>query len=127
MKNGRVQVVMFTGHRDATCDEAWLLGASISHPDAIWLHGGALGFDRQVEAYAREHDILTLSVPPDYKNYPGKMAPLVRNVRMLDCADGVMACYDGRLTGGTAQVVREAKCRGIPVWIIPPIGKANVA
>ncbi len=39
--------ISFTGHRDKQCDEADLSALWKEFPGAVWVTGGAIGFDRQ--------------------------------------------------------------------------------
>jgi len=114
------RIVVFSGHRNVTTHEHELLAVELRAPGAIWLHGGARGFDAQVAAYAEERDILTLAIKPDYENYPPKQAPMVRNYRMLELADMVVLCYDDRPNGGTAYVFRQAAKRKLPILRVTP-------
>jgi len=115
------RIVMFSGHRDRVCNEVDLFDVDLRAPGAIWIHGGAKGFDSQVDTYARQHDIPVLAFPPDYKNYPPQDAPLVRNYRMLELADLVVLCYDDRPTGGTAYVFTHAMARKLPIHRVEPL------
>jgi len=96
---------MFTGHRDKFCDKSQF--DKLPH-DALWIHGGAVGFDTQVQEYALDHNISTTILRPDYTKY-GTRAPLVRNDEMLEVCDEVVAFYDGRKSGGTFYTVEKAK------------------
>ena len=113
-------MIAFTGHRDRqiTTDELEQIAAA--HPGATWVHGGARGFDSQVETYARARGIPTVVIRPDYKKL-GKPAPLILNRKIVDMADALYACYDGRQTGGTLYTLRYAQKRGKPVHILSPV------
>jgi hypothetical protein len=37
--------IAFTGHRDKLCNEADLEKVLKDYPNAIWVHGGAIGFE----------------------------------------------------------------------------------
>lgn len=111
--------IAFTGHRDKIANPADLDGIPTS---ALWVHGGAVGFDSQVEQYAKEHGIRTQVIKPDYSRW-GMSAPLVRNRQIVNGADYLYACYDGREHGGTIFTIRLARQLGIPVHIIGCIDK----
>lgn len=46
-------VVGFTGHRDRLAAESTILAIEQRFPGAVWVHGGAGGFDTQVNAIAK--------------------------------------------------------------------------
>jgi hypothetical protein len=105
-------IIAFTGHRDKLAPMNYFDSLP---KDALWVHGGAIGFDGQVEAYAKSHGIKTKIVRPDYNKYIGKIAPLIRNREILNGADLLIACYDGRLYGGTLCTINLAKQLNIPI------------
>lgn len=112
--------IAFTGHRDKHVADAQLADLHAEFPDAVWVHGGAAGFDAQVSAYAKAHGIPEVVYPPDYRHY-GRWAPLVRNHEIVAGAHLLIACYDGRKSGGTAYTIRLAETAGIPVRIWEPV------
>ena len=111
-------IIAFTGHRDKTAPQSELatIIARLS-PDSC-IHGAALGFDTQAGQYAESVGVPVKIYPPDYAL--GKGAPLIRNREMVDICDAVVACYDGRRTGGTFYTIEYAKKQGKPVHIIQP-------
>jgi hypothetical protein len=111
--------IVFTGHRDKIGAVEMLDAIAGLYEDAIWVHGGATGFDAQVSEYARTHHIGELVVRPDYKQFAARVAPIMRNKAMLAQADLVVACYDGRKSGGTYLTISEARKLGIKVIILP--------
>lgn len=106
-------IIAFTGHRDKHTNEDFF---DCLPADALWVHGGAIGFDTQVENYAKKHGIKTKVIRPDYERY-GRSAPLIRNKEIVQDADLLVACYDGRERGGTYYTIRLAKSMNIPVRI----------
>lgn len=70
------------------------------------ISGGAAGVDTLAEKYADEHGIPKLIIRPDYKNF-GRIAPILRNHKMIDMADMVIAVWDGR-SRGTKDVIEYA-------------------
>ena len=113
--------ITFTGHRDRYTDLAALADLADEFPGAVWVHGGAPGFDSQVESYARTRGIDTEIIRPNYKAYFPKRAPLERDLAMIAIADLVVACYDGRDKGGTAFTVKAARKAGKAVRLVPAI------
>ena len=107
--------IAFTGHRNR---EAKTADLDQIPRDAVWVHGGARGFDTQVDEYAREHGIELDVIRPDYARL-GDKAPLIRDRQIVDGCDVVYALYDGRPGGGTAYTVRYALSHGKQVIVIP--------
>lgn len=111
--------IMFTGHRNKLATEESLAEATRPYlSNCIWIHGGAVGFDTQVQGFAKSIGIEPKVFRPEYGKYPPKIAPIIRNKEMLSMCDVVIACYDGRQRGGTAQVVHDAKKIGKKVIIL---------
>lgn len=120
--NAKPFLVLFTGHRDRWADPADLERIYKEHlADApfIWMHGGATGFDNQVEGFAKAVGVATLVVRPDYQRY-GFSAPLKRNDLMLSLCDCVVALYDGREKGGTFYTLNRAKKLKLPLEVLTP-------
>lgn len=105
----------FTGHRNKHTEDGELGWIAHRYPGAIWIHGGAIGFDSQVAEYAKEHGIEQIVVKPEYDKWPKMVAPLKRNEVIVDMADMMVACYDGRFKGGTKATIRYAVSKGKPV------------
>lgn len=103
----------FTGHRNCVTTDAEL---DKIRRDRIWVHGGAsAGFDEQIRLYAVKHGIEQEIIRPDYRQYPGNIAPLKRNEVVVDRIDELVACYDGRWRGGTRYTINYAQRQGKPV------------
>jgi hypothetical protein len=113
-------VISFTGHRDKTIKEELFIAIKNQYPGAEWVHGGAIGFDSQVEQFAKAYNISTTTIKPDYKKN-GKAAPLIRNREIVDLADLLIACYDGRKKGGTFYTLNYAKSKNVKTHIVPPV------
>ena len=83
------------------------------------ISGGAMGVDTLAEAYASEKGLPIQVIKPRYDLF-GKKAPLLRNRQIVECADLVIAIWDGESTG-TAYTIDYAHERGVPVRLyIPP-------
>lgn len=111
--------IIFTGHRDKLVDLSMLEEILQEYPEAIWVHGGAVGFDAQVDAFAKSKGIETLIFKPNYQKYHPKRAPLARNDEMLAIADLVAALHDGRKSGGTAYTIKKAIKAGLKIIYFP--------
>ena len=116
----------FTGHRDKVTDDRFIYEIEEKYPGAVWVHGGAEGFDTQVNSVARtlgKHTKEQLIVlRPDYKNYSAKYAPLVRNKYIVRMTSVLYAMWDGRMQGGTYQTIMYAKNSDCEVVILRPTG-----
>jgi hypothetical protein len=110
----------FTGHRDRYLSEPALEALAEEFPGAVWVHGGAAGFDTQVAVFARAYHIPQEVIRPDYHLHHPKRAPLLRNEIIVNRTELLVACYDGRTTGGTYYTVRYARRLGRPVRILRP-------
>lgn len=111
--------ILFTGHRNKHARLEELDRLRAGHANDIWIHGGARGFDNQIERYAKQHRISTKVYRPDYRKH-GAYAPFVRNDEMLQDCDMVVALYDGRDRGGTFYTINRARKLGKKVIIIVP-------
>jgi hypothetical protein len=110
--------VGFTGHRNKQTTTACLDEVLQAYPGAVWIHGGAQGFDTQVAEYATAHGIRQLVLRPAYRIHPAKLAPLKRNVQIVDSSNVLVACYDGRWRGGTLYTISYAEKQGKPVMYV---------
>ncbi len=77
--------------------------------------GGVRGIDTCAEQYADERNIPKLIIKPEYIKY-GRRAPLVRNETIVDCADTVVAVWDGN-SPGTKYAIEYAQKIGKPIYI----------
>ena len=80
--------------------------------------GGATGVDTIAEEYARQHALPIRVFRPNYALY-GRKAPLFRNRQIVECADMVVALWDGKSTG-TTYTINYAHERGVPVKLYIP-------
>lgn len=76
--------------------------------------GGAKGVDYYAAEYARANGLKLTEFLPDYSKY-GRGAPIVRNKRIVEYADEVIAFWDGK-SKGTLSVIKFCekigkKCR----------------
>ena len=88
------------------------------------LEVSSVGLDRVLKRkehydYAAEKGLPIQVIKPRYDLF-GKKAPLLRNRQIVECADLVIAIWDGESTG-TAYTIDYAHERGVPVRLyIPP-------
>ncbi len=81
--------------------------------------GGARGVDMCAREYALTHHLKLTEFLPEYQKY-GKLAPLKRNITIIEYADFVLAFWDKKSTG-TKFVIENCKKRNIPIKIYTPV------
>ena len=69
--------------------------------------GGAVGVDSCAAEYAKRTDVRLTEFLPEYDRY-GRAAPLVRNRKLVDYSDKVVAFWDGS-SKGTLYVIKYAE------------------
>lgn len=79
----------------------------------VVLSGGARGIDKMGEDWAVQHG-LPIDIYPALWNKHGKAAGPIRNARMAENADALVAFWDGE-SRGTRNMIEEAKRRGLKV------------
>ena len=72
--------------------------------------GGAVGVDYCAAEYARENNIKLVEFYPEYEKY-GRAAPIVRNKKIVDYSNKIIAFWDGK-SKGTLSVINYAKKTG---------------
>ena len=85
------------------------LGEYISKNDEL-VSGGAKGVDSCAAEYAKANGMKITEFLPEYEKY-GRAAPIVRNKKIVDYADKVIAFWDGS-SKGTASVIKYAEKTG---------------
>ena len=80
------------------------------------ISGGARGVDTSARIYAQQNGIKLTEYLPDYKKYPGKIAPLKRNIQIIEAADLVLAFWDGK-SHGTKYVIDNCRKRNKKVIV----------
>lgn len=111
--------VAFTGHRDKLADPECMRMVGAWFANATWVLGGAKGFDAQADGMAISVRARRDIHKPDYRRYGRNGAPLQRNRAMVDGADLLIACYDGRTKGGTAYTIAYAQSNQVPILLVP--------
>ena len=79
-------------------------------PPIIIISGKAKGADSLGERYAKEHDLEVLLYPADWKKH-GKGAGPIRNAKMAEEADMLIAFWDGS-SKGTKNMIGQIQKRG---------------
>ena len=78
--------------------------------------GGAKGIDSCAREYALVNNIKLTEFLPEYSRY-GRSAPLKRNLKIIECADEVIAFWDGK-SRGTKYVIDNCKKQNKKVTVI---------
>jgi len=79
--------------------------------------GGAIGVDQMGERLAKENDIKTDIIYPDYEKYGRYQAPLIRNEEIIKKADIVLA-FSQNNSRGTNNAIEHAKTHKKDIIII---------
>ena len=85
------------------------IGMYISDGDEI-VSGGAVGVDSCAAEYAKKNGLKLTVFLPQYERY-GRAAPIVRNKKIVDYADKIIAFWDGK-SKGTLSVIKYAEKTG---------------
>ena len=83
------------------------------------ISGGAKGVDTSAHDYAKANGIKLTEFLPDYKKYPGRVAPLKRNILIIEAADLVLAFWDGK-SRGTKFIIDNCRKIGKRVIVYYP-------
>ena len=95
--------IAIVGSRKIVIDN---IGDYITDADEI-VSGGAVGVDSCASEYAKQHNLKITVFLPQYDTY-GRAAPIVRNKKIVDYADKVIAFWDGK-SKGTLSVIKYAE------------------
>ena len=104
--------IAVVGSRDVTVS---YIGGYVSDAEEI-VSGGAVGVDSCAAEYAKENGIRLTVFLPQYKHY-GRAAPIVRNKKIVDYSDKIVAFWDGN-SKGTLSVIEYAGKTGKPCEVI---------
>ena len=81
----------------------------------IIISGVAKGIDTLAEEYADKNGIAKLIFLPEYERF-GKSAPIIRNKKIVEEADFIVALWDGK-SRGTKFTIEYARKRKKPVRV----------
>ena len=104
--------IAIIGSRSVNVDD---ISEYISNAEEI-VSGGAVGVDRCAARYAKKNGIRLTEFLPQYERY-GRAATIVRNKKIVDYSDKIIAFWDGS-SKGTLSVIKYAKKTGKPCEII---------
>ena len=91
------------------------IGKYVSEGDEI-VSGGAVGVDMWAADYAEKNGLKLTLFLPEYDRY-GRAAPILRNKKIVDYADKIVAFWNGS-SKGTLSVIKYAEKCGKPCEII---------
>lgn len=86
--------------------------ANITH----MVSGGAKGADKLGEVWAKEHNVPTIIHRAEWSLF-GRRAGMMRNSKIIDDADVVIAFWDG-VSKGTDDSIKKAKKAGKRVHVV---------
>ena len=97
--------------------DAFFGEAPISEPRPVTevIHGGCRGVDTLAQDWAFANRIPERIFPADWSRGPA--AGALRNQRMIDEADALVAVWDGE-SRGTADAIKRARVKGIRVVVV---------
>ena len=78
--------------------------------------GGAVGVDLCAAEYAKSKGVKLTEFLPQYERY-GRVAPIVRNKKIVDYADKIIVFWDGS-SKGTLSVIKYAQKIEKPLEIV---------
>ena len=82
----------------------------------VVISGTARGADQMGERYAKERGFQLRRFPADWEQH-GKSAGHIRNAKMADNADALIAFWDGQ-SRGTKNMIDNARRKGLAIRII---------
>lgn len=84
--------------------------------NVIIVSGHAPGADTLGEKFAADHNLLCELHPANWKSH-GKAAGPIRNAKMAEIADALIAFWDGQ-SKGTKSMIELAKSKGLQVAVV---------
>ncbi len=94
----------------------------MAHQPFILVSGGAKGADQLAESFADQHQLEKIIFDAEWSRY-GRNAGPIRNKRLIEACDEVIAFWDGQ-SAGTKQAIHYAKQLDKQVEIIH-VGQQN--
>lgn len=90
---------------------------------SIVLCGEACGADKLGKIWANSRNIPVISYPALWDVH-GRKAGILRNIKMVDNADALVAVWSNNSTG-TKHVIEYATKKGLKLYVYIPIGEQN--
>jgi len=85
--------------------------------DSKFISGGADGVDTLAERYAARNNIPIEVIEPDWEDWSEGHPAHVRNERIVDKSDAVIALWDGQ-SNGTRNTIDAALNDGTPICVM---------
>jgi hypothetical protein len=112
------------GSRDYPDEHYWRVrndilevGWRVGWENLVIVSGGARGADTMAQRAAKEFQVPFEVYPADWKRH-GKRAGFLRNQQIVDAADELLGYFTSKdHSPGTADTVRRAVAKGIPVYL----------
>jgi len=114
--------VIIAGSRDF-CDYEVLrdrcedvLAITMAMGNVIIVSGHAKGVDQLGERFACENCLQSFVIPAEWEKY-GRAAGPIRNKKMAEYADALIAFWDGK-SNGTKSMIKLALAKGLKLYIV---------
>ena len=92
------------------------LSEKIKTHNIIILSGTSYRISSIINWYSYEHNLITIPFDAEWEKY-GENAGNISNEKMINCADALIAFWDGRSTF-TANLIDMAKAKGLPTVVV---------
>ena len=115
----RVIIAGSSGFKDYTKFENkcnYFLSEKIKTHNIVILSGTSYRITSIINQYSYEHNFITIPFDAEWGKY-GKNAGNISNEKMINCADALIAFWDGKSTF-TANLINMAKAKGLKTVVI---------
>lgn len=82
--------------------------------DVVIIHGAARGADSLADDYGRERGLRVIRYPADWKTHRKAAGPIRNKLMLTDGQPHVIIAFEGG--NGTADMIRQGKKAGVPVY-----------
>ena len=94
----------------------YFLSEKIKTHNVVILSGTSYRITSIINQYSYEHNIIKIPFYAEWEKY-GKNAGNISNEKMINCADALIAFWDGKSTF-TANLIDMAKAKGLPTVVV---------
>lgn len=94
----------------------YFLSEKIKTHNVVILSGTSYRITSIINQYSYEHNIIKIPFYAEWRKY-GKNAGNISNEKMINCADALIAFWDGKSTF-TANLIDMAKVKGLPTVVV---------
>ncbi|MGZ8882562.1 MAG: DUF2493 domain-containing protein [Nitrososphaeraceae archaeon] len=113
----KLAIVGYRGFNDYKLLEETCEKLMFKYEIELIISGGAEGADSLAEKYAKEHEFAMMIYKPEYWKYPGHIAPLKRNIQIVEACDFVLAFLHPK-SRGTLHAINVARELGKDLLVI---------